>query len=151
MVQLHCAPTWRGRGFAVAIYLLRLPNQEQLFPWEVGDRDARRYDTLDPENVRGCFYQADGNEDIWSALKRQTNWFVGNPAPLERATLAPGQCYPRIARPASSAAPSCGRGSFIHSLVLSDVVRGWTEEAPLVVREGGLVVETIERIGVGLP
>jgi hypothetical protein len=86
----------------VAIYLLRLPNQEQLFPWEVGDRDARRYDILDPKNVRGCFYQADANEDIWSALKRQTDWFVGNSAPFERVMLAPGQCYPRIARPASN-------------------------------------------------
>ena len=48
----------------------------------------------------------------------------------------------------------CGdvnRGSYIHSLVLTDISSGWTEAAPIVVREGGLVVETLERIRVGLP
>jgi hypothetical protein len=48
----------------------------------------------------------------------------------------------------------CGdvnRGSYVHSLVLTDIASGWTECAPLVVREGGLVVETIERIRHGLP
>jgi hypothetical protein len=48
----------------------------------------------------------------------------------------------------------CGeanRGSYINSLVLTDVASGWTEAAPLVVRESTLVVETLERIRVGLP
>lgn len=48
----------------------------------------------------------------------------------------------------------CGtvnRGSYVHSLVLTDIASGWTECAPLVVREGGLVVETIERVRLGLP
>ena len=48
----------------------------------------------------------------------------------------------------------CGvvnRGSYVHSLVLTDNASAWTECAPLVVREGGLVVETIERIRLGLP
>ena len=48
----------------------------------------------------------------------------------------------------------CGevnRGSYINSLVLTDVASGWTEAAPLVVRESNLVVETLERIRVGLP
>lgn len=48
----------------------------------------------------------------------------------------------------------CGeinRSSYINSLVLSDIARGWTEAAPLVVREGGLVVETLERIRLALP
>jgi hypothetical protein len=48
----------------------------------------------------------------------------------------------------------CGevnRGSYVHSLVLTDIASGWTEAAPLVVREGGLVVETLERIRAGLP
>jgi hypothetical protein len=43
------------------------------------------------------------------------------------------------------------RGSYVHSLVLTDICSGWTEAAPLVVREGNLVVETVERIRVGLP
>lgn len=48
----------------------------------------------------------------------------------------------------------CGevnRGSFIHSLVLTDIASGWTEAAPLLVREGALVVETLERVRIGLP
>jgi hypothetical protein len=48
----------------------------------------------------------------------------------------------------------CGdvnRGSYIHSLVLTDIASGWTEAAPIVVRDGTLVVETVERIRVGLP
>jgi Integrase core domain len=48
----------------------------------------------------------------------------------------------------------CGavaKGSFIHSLVLTDIATGWTECAPLVVREGTLVVETLERVRRALP
>ncbi|WP_287314353.1 transposase family protein [Mesorhizobium sp.] len=48
----------------------------------------------------------------------------------------------------------CGevnRGSYVHSLVLTDIASGWTEAAPIVVREGTLVVETLERICAGLP
>ena len=48
----------------------------------------------------------------------------------------------------------CGevnRGSYVHSLVLTDIASGWTEAAPIVVREGSLVVETLERIRTGLP
>jgi hypothetical protein len=48
----------------------------------------------------------------------------------------------------------CGvvnRGSYVHSLVLTDIASGWTEAAPLLVRESTLVVETLERIRVGLP
>ncbi|MFZ0552328.1 MAG: transposase family protein [Steroidobacteraceae bacterium] len=48
----------------------------------------------------------------------------------------------------------CGevnRGSYVNSLVLTDIASGWTEAAPLVVRESGLVVETLDRIRQGLP
>jgi len=48
----------------------------------------------------------------------------------------------------------CGeanRGSYINSLVLTDIASGWTEAAPLVVRESGLVVETLDRVRQGLP
>jgi hypothetical protein len=40
----------------------------------------------------------------------------------------------------------CGevnRGSYVNSLVLTDIASGWTEAAPLVIRESGLVVETL--------
>lgn len=46
---------------------------------------------------------------------------------------------------------SVNRGSYVHSLVLTDIASGWTEAAPIVVREGSLVVETVERIRAGLP
>jgi hypothetical protein len=48
----------------------------------------------------------------------------------------------------------CGpvnRGSYVNSLVLTDVASGWTEAAPIVVRDGALVVETLDRIRLGLP
>ncbi|RWD81413.1 MAG: transposase [Mesorhizobium sp.] len=48
----------------------------------------------------------------------------------------------------------CGeanRGSYVHSLVLTDIASGWTEAAPIVVRESTLVVETLERIRLSLP
>jgi hypothetical protein len=48
----------------------------------------------------------------------------------------------------------CGevnRGSYVHSLVLTDIASGWTEAAPIIVWEGTLVVETLERIRLGLP
>jgi hypothetical protein len=48
----------------------------------------------------------------------------------------------------------CGpvnRGSYVNSLVLTDIAGGWTEAAPIVVREGSLVVETLDRIRAGLP
>jgi hypothetical protein len=48
----------------------------------------------------------------------------------------------------------CGeanRGSYVNSLVLTGIASGWTEAAPLVVRESGLVVETLDRIRQGLP
>ena len=48
----------------------------------------------------------------------------------------------------------CGeanRGSYVNSLVLTDIASGWNEAAQLVVRESGLVVETLDRIRQGLP
>ena len=48
----------------------------------------------------------------------------------------------------------CGdtnRGSYVHSLVLTDIASGWTECAPLVVRESSLLVEILERVRLGLP
>lgn len=48
----------------------------------------------------------------------------------------------------------CGdanRGSYVNSLVMTDIASGWTEAAPLVVRESGLVVETLDRVRQGLP
>lgn len=47
----------------------------------------------------------------------------------------------------------CGernKGSYVHSLA-HDIASGWTECAPLVVRESGLLIETLEHIRTGLP
>ena len=48
----------------------------------------------------------------------------------------------------------CGevnKGSYVHSLVLTDIASGWIECAPLVVRDGSLVVEGVDRIRTVLP
>jgi hypothetical protein len=48
----------------------------------------------------------------------------------------------------------CGdmnRGSYVHSLALTDIASGWTECAPPVVRESTLLVEALDRIRIGLP
>ena len=42
-------------------------------------------------------------------------------------------------------------GSFIHSLVVTDVCSGWTEAIPLLAREQTLVVEGLEAISRALP
>jgi hypothetical protein len=39
----------------------------------------------------------------------------------------------------------------VNSLVLTDIASGGTEAASLVVRESGLLVETLERVRLGLP
>jgi hypothetical protein len=48
----------------------------------------------------------------------------------------------------------CGdvnRGSYVHSLVLTDIASAWTECTPIVVREKTLLVEALERVRVSLP
>ena len=42
-------------------------------------------------------------------------------------------------------------GSFIHSLVATDVCTGWTEAVPLLAKEQSLIVEGLEAIGQRLP
>ena len=46
---------------------------------------------------------------------------------------------------------SANRGSYVHSLVLTDVASAWTECAPLVVREKTLLIEALEQVRVSLP
>jgi hypothetical protein len=48
----------------------------------------------------------------------------------------------------------CGQrmaGAFVHTLTLTDIASTWTECVPLLVREGTLVVETIDRLRGALP
>ncbi len=42
-------------------------------------------------------------------------------------------------------------GSFAHTLVLTDISSGWTECVALIVREGSLVVDGIERLRETMP
>ena len=42
-------------------------------------------------------------------------------------------------------------GSFVHTLTLTDVASGWTECLALVVRDGALVVEALERLRTTMP
>ena len=48
----------------------------------------------------------------------------------------------------------CGRsmaGSFVWTLVLTDIASGWTECVPLLVREAGVVVDAVDQLRGGLP
>ncbi len=42
-------------------------------------------------------------------------------------------------------------GSFAYTLTLTDIASGWSECAALVVREGSLIVEALERLRTGMP
>lgn len=42
-------------------------------------------------------------------------------------------------------------GAFVHTLTLTDIASTWTECVPLLVREGSLVIETIDQLRGGLP
>ena len=42
-------------------------------------------------------------------------------------------------------------GSFIHSLMATDICTGWTEAVPLLAKEQSLIVEGLEAIGQRLP
>lgn len=42
-------------------------------------------------------------------------------------------------------------GSFVHTLTLTDIATGWTECVPIVVREGALIVEALERLRAAMP
>ncbi len=42
-------------------------------------------------------------------------------------------------------------GAFVHTLTMTDIASTWTECVPLLVREGTLVVETIDQLRGGLP
>jgi hypothetical protein len=44
-----------------------------------------------------------------------------------------------------------GAGSFVHSLVLTDIATTWTECIPLVVRQGALIVEALDRLRTNMP
>jgi hypothetical protein len=48
----------------------------------------------------------------------------------------------------------CGKsvvGSYVHSLVLTDIASGWTECAAMLMREQSLVVQTLEQVRAKLP
>src|SRR5580698_11600851 len=42
-------------------------------------------------------------------------------------------------------------GSFAHTLALTDIATGWTECVALIVREGSLVVDALERLRKAMP
>jgi hypothetical protein len=44
-----------------------------------------------------------------------------------------------------------GAGSFVHSLVLTDIATTWTECVPLVVRQGALIVDALEHLRTSMP
>lgn len=61
---------------------------------------------------------------------------------------------PRPGSMAMDLVAHCGgviRGSFVHTLTLTDIPSGWTECTPLLMRESTLVVEALEQVRIALP
>lgn len=69
--------------------------------WLLDGHTFTRMGVTNPEAGAGTFFKAEPGEDIWDCIRRQTPWL--NPGETEgrfhSTTLAPGEYYPRIARP----------------------------------------------------
>jgi hypothetical protein len=67
--------------------------------WKIKGDVAVRLGVSNPENGPGCYYKADASETVWDCIRRCTPWFESEINPFHKTVLAPGQFYPRIARP----------------------------------------------------
>jgi hypothetical protein len=70
-------------------------------------------------------------------IRTYADWTAPDPGFMEIDLVA--HCGERMA------------GAFVHTLTMTDISSTWTECVPLLVREGTLVVETIEQLRSGLP
>lgn len=84
-------------------YFLRIDPSDTPPPqaWEITETEAIRIGVANPRQNPGCYFQANDGEDIFTAIKRNANgWFGSNgESPFHKTSLAPGQYYPRMARP----------------------------------------------------
>jgi hypothetical protein len=62
---------------------------------------AIRVGVTNPEGGPGSYFKAEPGESVWDTMKRQASaWFEpAGSEPFQKTVLAPGQFYPRIARP----------------------------------------------------
>jgi hypothetical protein len=69
--------------------------------WEINPDVAKRVDVTNPQGGANTYFERDGNETIWETLARKVPvWFgPGTETIRHELKLAPGQYYPRIARP----------------------------------------------------
>jgi hypothetical protein len=71
--------------------------------WKIDDAVAVRLGITNPEGGPGSYFKADPGETVWDTMKRQASgWFEpAGSEPFQKTILAPGQFYPRIARPSA--------------------------------------------------
>jgi hypothetical protein len=69
--------------------------------WRIDKEEAIRIGVTNPKGGPGTYFRAEPDEDIWAAIRRgATSWFEPDSRnPFHELALAPGQYYPRIARP----------------------------------------------------
>lgn len=69
--------------------------------WRISATEAVRLGVSNPHQGPGCYFRAEPGEDIFAAIRRGADgWFGPNgESPFREVTLAPGQFYPRMARP----------------------------------------------------
>ncbi len=86
-----------------------------------------------------------------SRRRRRRKWSMGSRVPVRTYNdwNGPPPGFLEIDLVVHSSGPLSG--SFIHSLVATDVCTGWTEAVPLLAKEQSLVVEGLEAVGQRLP
>lgn len=89
------------RHFSVRHYLRIDGDGKALGVWRISTTEAVRLGISNPQQGSGCYFRADLGEDVFSAIRRGADgWFGPNgESPFHEVTLAPGQFYPRMARP----------------------------------------------------
>jgi hypothetical protein len=76
--------------------------------WRIDDQTATNMSVTNPETGAGTFFRAEPSETIWDCIRRQTPWLDPGVTDglFHSMTLAPGEFYPRIARPLALAGVS---------------------------------------------
>src|SRR3569832_749258 len=74
---------------------------QQLWLFDFDSQTATRTDVTNPESGAGTFFRAEPGESIWDSIRRHTPWLDPDMAEgqFHCRTLAPGEFYPRVARP----------------------------------------------------
>jgi hypothetical protein len=86
----------------MAYYIRQVPGIPAQI-WKIDDAVAVRLGITNPEVGLDSYFRADPGETVWDTMKRQASvWFEhAGSEPFQKTILAPGQFYPRIARPSA--------------------------------------------------